>query len=178
MKVVAQDLSTSLATAVAAMCAAVLVTRVHAVQAGINVWTGQGPAGAFVRALAIDPTTPGTLYAGTGRYFGDGSGTGGLYKGTDGGGTWSAANTDPLGPVSALAIDPTTSRTPYAGTSRPDCTNALVPPRAERESILPPPTLCVVRICPYRQLRRSSPLTRTNTSNSSRGASEGRQSFI
>jgi len=34
-------------------------------QAGINVWTSHGPYGGEVYALAIDPTTPSTLYAGT-----------------------------------------------------------------------------------------------------------------
>ena len=38
--------------------------RAHA-QAGINVWTSHGPGVAGVTALAIDPTTPSTLYAGT-----------------------------------------------------------------------------------------------------------------
>ena len=38
-----------------------------------------------VRALAIDPATPTTLYAGT---YG-----GGVFKSTNGGGSWSAFNT-------------------------------------------------------------------------------------
>ena len=37
-----------------------------------------------VYALAIDPTTPATLYAGT---------YGGVFKSTNGGGDWSAVNT-------------------------------------------------------------------------------------
>ena len=32
--------------------------------AGVNVWTSNGPEGGEVYALAIDPTTPSTLYAG------------------------------------------------------------------------------------------------------------------
>ncbi len=75
-----------------------------------------GPAVAFVRALAIDPTTPRTLYAGTGRYFGDGSGIGGVLKSTDGGSIWSASNTGLLSPVYVLAVDPTTPSTLFAGT--------------------------------------------------------------
>ena len=35
------------------------------VHAGNNVWTSLGPEGATVTALAIDPSTPTTLYAGT-----------------------------------------------------------------------------------------------------------------
>jgi hypothetical protein len=67
-----------------------------------GVWTSVGPYGGRIRALAIDPTTPATLYAGT-----DG---GGVSKSTDAGGTWAAANTGleyPYPYVSALAIDPT-----------------------------------------------------------------------
>jgi photosystem II stability/assembly factor-like uncharacterized protein len=64
----------------------------------------------FVRALAIDPQTPTTLYAGT-------DGGGGVFQSTDGGASWRAANngltaTD----VRALAIDPQTPTTLYAGT--------------------------------------------------------------
>ncbi|MFA5873549.1 MAG: hypothetical protein WC832_06260, partial [Anaerolineales bacterium] len=61
-----------------------------------------------VRALAIDPTTPSTLYAGT---------YGGVFKSTNGGGNWSALNTGLTNTdVYALAIDPTTPSTLYAGT--------------------------------------------------------------
>jgi len=64
----------------------------------------------YGRALAIDPTTPATLYAGT---------EGGVFKSTDGGGNWSAVNTGlPLyTSFYTLAIDPTTPATLYAGTS-------------------------------------------------------------
>ena len=62
-----------------------------------------------VHALAIDPATPTTLYAGT-----DG---GGVFKSTDGGGSWSAVNTGLTDTyVHALAIDPATPTTLYAGT--------------------------------------------------------------
>ena len=64
----------------------------------------------IVRALAIDPTTPATLYAGT---SGDG-----VFKSTDSGGTWAAANTGLTTlHVNALAIDPATPATLYAGTA-------------------------------------------------------------
>jgi photosystem II stability/assembly factor-like uncharacterized protein len=56
-------------------------------------------------ALAIDPLTPTTLYAGT---------SGGVFKSTDGGASWSASG---LINVAALAIDPLTPTTLYAGTS-------------------------------------------------------------
>jgi hypothetical protein len=62
-----------------------------------------------VGALAIDPLTPTTLYAGT---FSDG-----VFKSTNGGQSWSAINTglDDL-VVFTLAIDPQTPTTLYAGT--------------------------------------------------------------
>ena len=53
--------------------------------AGANKWTTNGPQGSAIQALAIDPSAPGTLYAGT-------SG-GGVFKSTDGGVSWSAINT-------------------------------------------------------------------------------------
>ena len=53
-----------------------------------NVWTSHGPGVLYVYALAIDPITPGTLYAATMPAAADT-----VFKSTDGGGTWSAANT-------------------------------------------------------------------------------------
>lgn len=63
-----------------------------------------------VYALAIDPTSPQTLYAGTSAR--------GVFKSTNGGGSWAAANsglknTDVL----ALALDPSDGQIMYAGTS-------------------------------------------------------------
>jgi hypothetical protein len=80
------------------------------------------PANTYVSALAIDSTTPttlyagtfyaGTLYVGTGLYIG---GTGGVFKSTDGGGSWSAANSGLTStPVAVLVVDP--NSVPYAGT--------------------------------------------------------------
>jgi photosystem II stability/assembly factor-like uncharacterized protein len=78
--------------------------------AGVNVWTTNGPTGKDIRALAIDPANPATLYAG--------ALDGGVFKSTDSGGTWAAANTGLTTPyVNALAIDPSTPATLYAGTS-------------------------------------------------------------
>ena len=106
MKVRAHILSPSVARGMAVLCAAVFVTSAHTAQAGINVWTSHGPHGGNVHALAIDPITPSTLYAGTG---------GGVFKSTDAGATWSAANTGLTNAVDALAIDPVTPSTLYAG---------------------------------------------------------------
>ncbi len=45
---------------------AVALSRSSSVaSAGPGVWTTGGPYGGHFRALAIDPTTPATLYAGT-----------------------------------------------------------------------------------------------------------------
>jgi photosystem II stability/assembly factor-like uncharacterized protein len=85
------------------------ISQAGTVSAGTNVWTSNGPEGGCIQALAIDPATLSTLYAGT---FG-----GGVFKSTDGGGAWSAANTGlTVNNVLALAIDPATPTTLYAGT--------------------------------------------------------------
>ena len=68
-----------------------------------------GLGGTTISALAIDPATPSTLYAGTYR---------GVFKSTNGGGSWSAINTSLTNPdVRTLAIDPATPSTLYAGTA-------------------------------------------------------------
>jgi photosystem II stability/assembly factor-like uncharacterized protein len=81
-----------------------------------NVWTSNGPPGRGVKALAIDPMTPATLYAATGLT--------GVFKSTDGGMSWSAINNGLNGSFSAsfyeigvvaLAVDPITPSTLYAG---------------------------------------------------------------
>ena len=71
--------------------------------------TGLSPD-AGILALAIDPTTPTTIYAGTAIGAR-------LYKSTNGGGSWSAANIGLSGlSVESLVIDPTSPTTLYAGT--------------------------------------------------------------
>jgi photosystem II stability/assembly factor-like uncharacterized protein len=77
-------------------------------------WTPIGPTGtgAFhpgVLVLAIDPSAPATLYAGT-------SGAG-VYKSRNSGGSWTAFNAGLIASsVQALAIDPTAPSNLYAGT--------------------------------------------------------------
>jgi photosystem II stability/assembly factor-like uncharacterized protein len=62
-----------------------------------------------VPALALNPTTPNRLYAGT--YWG------GVFRSTDSGDNWVAINEGLTNPtIHALAIDPLTSRRAYAGT--------------------------------------------------------------
>lgn len=71
-------------------------------------------------ALAVDPTTPAVVYAGT-----DGAG---VFRSTDAGVHWTAVNTGlPYVRVSSLAVDPASKGTIYVGTdsgvfrSRDDC---------------------------------------------------------
>jgi uncharacterized repeat protein (TIGR01451 family) len=79
--------------------------------AGSGVWTTGGPSsGGPVYALAIDPSTPATVYAGTA--------VGGAFKSTDSGGSWTAVNAGLTNlAVMALAIDPSRPATLYAGTN-------------------------------------------------------------
>ncbi len=73
------------------------------------------PSTPIVRALAIDPTTPLTIYAGT-----NGNG---LFKSTNGGAVWTAMNTGMNGAgvtnIGSIAIDPANPQTIYTSTSLP-----------------------------------------------------------
>src|SRR5262249_1772086 len=82
-----------------------------------NTGLGSFPGG--IRALATDPVTPGTLYASAGNIITS------VFKSVDGGNSWTPSGTGltfksgaievPL-TVTALAIDPSTPTTLYAGT--------------------------------------------------------------
>jgi photosystem II stability/assembly factor-like uncharacterized protein len=83
-------------------------------------WTSIGSAAttaAEPSLLAIDPSNPSTLYLATL--------AGGVFRSTDAGDSWTASTsglTDPTGdvfPVSAIAVDPTSSARLLAGTSAP-----------------------------------------------------------
>ena len=63
----------------------------------------------FIQALAIDPQTPATVYAGTTGY--------GVSKTVDGGAHWFSAGSGLAGAIEALAIDPQAPATVYAGTN-------------------------------------------------------------
>jgi hypothetical protein len=119
MKMRSHILNPSVARGIAVMCAAVFAATAHPAYAGINVWTSRGPPGGYVSALAIDPITPSTLYAVTDAVCGQvGCSPGGVFKSTDAGATWSAANAGLTNTsVSALAVDPIMPRTLYAGTA-------------------------------------------------------------
>ena len=67
-----------------------------------------------VQALAVDPTNANVVYLGTGWKPFHGNG---VYKSTDGGMTWVAANRGMIDySVTALAVDPTNPQIVYAGT--------------------------------------------------------------
>src|SRR6185503_5905892 len=79
------------------------------VSAGTNFWTGNGPQGGSIHALAFDPTAPSTVYAASEL---------GVYKSANGGGNWYRASTGlTTAYIQALAIDPATPATVYAGTA-------------------------------------------------------------
>lgn len=74
-----------------------------------DTWIPTGPETALVWSMAIDPKTPTTIYAGTRG--------GGIFKTTDSGATWTAANNGlPNFFIKVIAIDPVTPSTLYAGT--------------------------------------------------------------
>ncbi len=76
-------------------------------------WVQSGLARKKITDLEIDPATPTTVYAGTSRF----AGASGVFKSTDAGQSWSAANdglTSLL--VSTLIIDPLTPSTLYLNT--------------------------------------------------------------
>jgi photosystem II stability/assembly factor-like uncharacterized protein len=83
-----------------------LIFILNGAQVAMAQWVSHGPYGGRVNAIAIDPKTPTTLYAG-GRT---------VFKSSNGGGSWAAINNGIWAGVSALAIDPQTPTTLYAGT--------------------------------------------------------------
>jgi photosystem II stability/assembly factor-like uncharacterized protein len=74
--------------------------------AGVNRWTSRGPEGASILSLAIDPTRPDILYAGTGSYS-TGHYTASIIKSVDGGRTWAASGAGlTTGVIDQILIDP------------------------------------------------------------------------
>src|SRR5437899_5999451 len=85
-------------------------------EAGIDVWTTNGPYGGTIRSLAIDSQSSTTLYASVEGVDVNGAPTvDGVFKSTDEGGSWTAINTGLTNPGGiSLAIDPQTPTTLYA----------------------------------------------------------------
>src|SRR5207253_9801225 len=84
------------------LCAALALSALvwlggrHAAEAGVDVWTTNGPYGGTIGSLAIDPQNPTTLYASVAGTDANGVPTvDGVFKSTDGGARWSAINTGP-----------------------------------------------------------------------------------
>jgi len=67
-------ISPTLKACLRVLCAAAVLSTAGRLEA--SVWVSNGPPGGTIAALAIDPTSPSTIYAGT-----DG---GGLFKTGDG----------------------------------------------------------------------------------------------
>ncbi len=87
--------------------------EVGAAEAGITpgswTWIGPGNIGGRIRAIVIHPTTPNTMWIG--------SVSGGIWKTTDGGASWSIQDDFMANmAVSTMIMDPTNSNTLYAGT--------------------------------------------------------------
>jgi hypothetical protein len=96
--------------------AAVLISLVQAgvASAGANYWTTNGPVEDYIYALAVDPLTPSTVYAGT--VFN------GVYKSVDSGDNWNPINTGlPAGSVYSIGTDPLTPSTLYAVSTPKAC---------------------------------------------------------
>lgn len=72
-------------------------------------WLGPGNVGGRIRAIVIHPTTPTTMWVG--------SVSGGIWRTTNGGASWSPVNDFlPTLAVSTMVMDPDVSNTMYAGT--------------------------------------------------------------
>ena len=93
---------------------ALCLSGAAAVSGAESPWTSLGPFGqsATVRALAVDPSNPSTIYAGTmdlsASFY-----RGGIFKSVDGGQSW-ARETMPLAFVLSVVVDPKTPSTVYA----------------------------------------------------------------
>ena len=93
------------------MVCALLSSSAH--PAGAGVWTSNGPVAGYGTTIAVDPTTPSTMYVG--------SNGAGVFKSTDGGASWHAVNTGfgntAAWNVTALVVDPSAPARVYATVS-------------------------------------------------------------
>jgi photosystem II stability/assembly factor-like uncharacterized protein len=81
-----------------------------AARAGNDRWTPLGPPGGGAWTFAVDPSHPGTVYAGTLHGY--------VFKSTNGGASWAAMSSGirDAFELFALAVDPSNGSTLYAGT--------------------------------------------------------------
>ena len=86
------------------------------IQVGMAQWVSHGPPGGDVRAVTINPQNTSILFVGSsegGVYKSEGW----VYKSIDGGANWNQMNIGvESSTVNALAVDPLTTTTVYAGT--------------------------------------------------------------
>ncbi len=73
--------------------------------AATPTWTTSGPPGGLISSLAVDPVHAGVVYAGT---------SSGLFRSTDGGGTWNLVALDKQA-LFGLALHPRTPRIMFVG---------------------------------------------------------------
>jgi len=86
--------------------------------AGRDAWSSVGPFGASIGAIAVDPTNPAIVYAGTDGDFGlYPPHRSGLFKSVDGGNRWTFVGSDLTGEgsIQSVAVDPSDPQTIYAG---------------------------------------------------------------
>jgi uncharacterized repeat protein (TIGR01451 family) len=83
---------------------AVVATGAAASFAGTNQWTAVGPSGGSVTRIAYDPATPTNVYL---------VGSGGFYRSTDGGTTWTNVRSDFMNAPRDLAVDPSDASRVY-----------------------------------------------------------------
>lgn len=75
-----------------------------------EVWVTHGPQGGFVTSVAVDPSNPRTVYAGTSFIYGE------IFRSTDAGATWVRSSPPSKPRINAIAIDPANPATVYAAT--------------------------------------------------------------
>jgi photosystem II stability/assembly factor-like uncharacterized protein len=95
--------------------AIVLALSTSPAQAGLNQWTTNGPNdAAIINSIAVDPTSPLTVYAASSKTTPlDGK----VFKSTNGGGSWNPmTNGLPGNSVDIIVVDPANTNTLYVGT--------------------------------------------------------------
>ncbi len=95
-----------MAISVRALAGAMALTAMGAASAGVGTWTTAGPHGGRISEVAISPLSPNNTYLTVGR--------GGLFRTTNGGGSWTRAEAGLPANLSIFAMDAATSGTSAA----------------------------------------------------------------